>query len=104
MRPGTLCLLTAALTLSACASTTPRVVLPPKAEPFDLRCDADTAATCSGDCPELPEWRPDADGTASFDGLLLLAPADALSRAQCRAKLRACQACIQRGRDAGVIR
>lgn len=104
MRPGTLSLLTAALMLSACASTTPRVVLPQKAEPFDLRCDADAAATCSGDCPELPVWRPNADGTGDFDALLLNASADALARAQCRAKLRACQACLQRGRDAGVIR
>ena len=80
------CLLTAALILSASAcGTTPVAVTPPKAEPYDLRCDADAANTCSGDCPELPAWTPSADGTG-------------------RAKLRACQACIQRGRDAGVIR
>lgn len=80
------------------------MVTPPKAEPVDLRCDADQAATCSGDCPELPEWTPDPDGWGNFDRLLLGAKGDAMARAQCRAKLRACQACLQRGRDAGVIR
>lgn len=59
---------------------------------------------CSGDCPDLPEWTPEADGTGNFDALLLGASADALARAQCRAKLRACQSCIDRGRKAGVIR
>ena len=105
MHKPILSLLAAALILSVSAcGTTPVVVTPPKAEPFDLKCDADQAAMCSGDCPELPAWQPEADGTGDFDALLFNAPADGLVRAQCRAKLRACQTCIERGRKAGVIR
>lgn len=59
---------------------------------------------CFGDCPELAAWTPEADGTGDFDKLLQLGPQDRTVTATCRAKLRACQACIQRGRDAGVIR
>jgi hypothetical protein len=98
-------LLAAALTLSVSAcGTNPVVVTPPKAEPLDLRCDADQAAMCSGDCAELPIWQPEADGTGNFDSLLQLGPQDRVVTADCHAKLRACQACIERGRKAGVIR
>lgn len=79
------------------------MVTTPKAEPYDLKCDA-AEITCSGDCPMLPAWVPDADGTGNFDSLLQLGPQDRTVTAVCAAKLRACQACIQRGRDQGVIR
>ncbi len=75
------------------------MVTPPKAEPFDLQCDAGPNP-CAGDCPALPEWTADGD----FDALLSLAPQDRLVRDACVAKLRACQACLDRGREAGVIR
>lgn len=90
------------LSASAC-TTQPVAVTPPKAEPLDLACDADQAAQCSGDCPTLPAWTTDVDGTGSFDSLLGLGPRDRLALAACQAKLRACQACINRGRKAGVI-
>lgn len=93
------------LTLAVCAcSSAPVVVTPPKPEPLDLLCDADAAAMCSGDCPPLAKLVTDADGGASFDAILALQPADSLARQVCIAKLRACQACLRRGREAGVIR
>lgn len=90
------------LIASAC-TTTPVPVTPPKVEPFDLRCDAGPVR-CSGACPTLPEWPAEADGSGDFDRLLALGPADRAVLAECQAKLRACQACLQRGRDEGVIR
>lgn len=86
--------------LSACASTTTPVPATPPA--LDLSCDKGET-TCSGDCPELPLWTADQDGKGDFDALLGLGGQDRLVLEVCKAKLRACQACLNRGREAGVI-
>jgi hypothetical protein len=78
-------------------------VVPPKPEPLDLQCDLGESP-CSGDCPTLPAWTAEADGGGDFDALLTLGPQDRLTLEACQAKLRACQACLDRGRAAGVIR
>lgn len=77
------------------------VTLPP-AEPQDLLCDSGEA-TCSGNCGDLAPWVSDGSG-GDWDQLLALAPQDKLTLEGCKAKLRACQACLDRGRKAGLIR
>lgn len=52
----------------------------------------------------LPALLVESDGTASPDAALALGPKDRMVLEACGAKLRACQACIDRGRKAGVVR
>jgi hypothetical protein len=47
----------------------------------------------------LPEWT-----SGNFDDLLALGAYDRLTLSACSAKLKACQACLNRGREAGVIK
>ena len=58
---------------------------------------------CSGDCQNPGQWKTGPDGRASWDSLMQLGIEDANSLRECQAKLRACQACLERGRNAGVI-
>lgn len=98
----TLFLLLAALMLNACASSTPRVAavaLPPP-PPLDPGCQLCLASTC----PELPLLQPGADGTASADGPLSLAPTDGEVRRTCESGLSTCQSCVRRAISAGAIR
>lgn len=101
MRQPTLCLLTAVLMLSASACTTKPVAVKPPA--LDLACDSG-AIQCSGDCQDLPLWSADQDGKGDFDALIGLGGSDRLVLETCKAKLKACQLCLNRGRDAEVIR
>jgi len=96
MRKPILSLLAAALMTSAAACTTTPVAESRPA--LDLRCD-EGLATCSGSCEALPAW-----DSSDFDDLLGLGAADRLVLEACQTKLKACQACLARGRDAGVIR
>lgn len=73
--------------------------LPPRPA-IDLTCDRCDEALC----PELPEPVADPDGTASPDAVLALGPEDGRVHAACRAVIRECTRCIERGRKAGVIR
>ena len=73
----------------------------PKPAPLDLGCDRCTLR----DCPDLPLLISDRpDGSVSSDGPVLLSAEDGKVHAACRAVIQACTACIQRGRDKGVIR
>lgn len=81
----------------------PVAVTPPKPEPHDLQCDIGET-TCSGECPVLPEWKLTLDGMGDFDDLGGLAALDKIAMDTCKAKLKACQLCIDRGKKAGVIR
>ena len=65
---------------------------------LDLGCD-NGLVQCSGDCDPLPVW-----SSHDFDDLLTLGASDRLVLEGCRSKLKACQACLNRGREAGVIR
>lgn len=73
----------------------------PQPAPADLGCDR-----CDLDrCPLLPELKADQpDGSASPDGPVLLATEDRKAHDACRGVILECMACIQRGRDKGVIR
>lgn len=73
------------------------ITRPADRPPIDLGCDTG-AATCSGSCPDLPAWT-----SGDFDDLLALGAQDRLTLEACQAKLRACQACLDRGKAAGVL-
>jgi hypothetical protein len=97
MTVRTLFLLTVVLMLSACATSTP-VVKPIDLPPVDAQCD-EGEIQCSGPCPALQKWT-----TGRYSDLEQVAIADTAAHAACAAKARACQACLQRLRDKGVIR
>lgn len=89
--------------LIASACSTKHAVKIESPPPFDLACDA-SEVKCFGECPALGEWKARADGTGDFDELAQLGIDDAKKNEQCKAKLKACQACIERGRQKGIIR
>src|SRR5690606_278865 len=94
--------LAAALTLSACGTSTVRehVPAPAEREPIDLGCDA----SCFVECEPLPPIPVADDGSADPDDVGRAALEDAAALSACEGRRAACAGCLRRGAEQNVLR
>jgi hypothetical protein len=87
-----------ALALTACA----RQPIKPD-DPVDLRCNPACETACD---VRVPEWQPaDPNSPTAWDELVTQVLIPLAAKAEtCEARRAACVACIDRGREHGVIR
>lgn len=86
------------LALAACAR---QPIMP--TDPVDLRCNPACETACD---VRVPEWKPaDPDSPTAWDDLITQVLIPLAKKAEtCEARRAACVACIERGREYGVIR
>lgn len=93
---------TMTMLLAACLTACARQPIKPDG-PVDLRCNPACETACD---VRAPEWQPaDPDSPTAWDDLVTQVLIPLAAKAEtCEARRAACVACIERGREHGVIR